>query len=61
MNRPADTAAYVRHALLLQGYEGDDAFLQDVTVEFERLRDMAQRLDAPQLPHTLQPAPEFTP
>ena len=61
MNRPADTTAYVRHALLLQHYQGDDAFLGEVTVEFERLRDMAQRLDEPQLPHTLLPAPEFTP
>lgn len=61
MNRPADTAAYVRHALQLQRYDGDDAFLQEVTVEFERLREMAQRLDDPALPHTLQPAPEFTP
>jgi len=53
--------AYVRAALVLQGYELDEARTAAVLVEFARIESIAASIVDCELPLELDPAPVFRP
>jgi hypothetical protein len=54
-------AAYVRAALLLQGYELDEPRIAAVLREFTRIQAVAATIVDRELPFELDPAPLFRP
>jgi hypothetical protein len=53
--------AYVRAALVLQGYHFDEAQIAEIVVQFSRLEAIAQTVLQWPLPFASEPAPVFRP
>jgi hypothetical protein len=53
--------AYVRAALVLQGYAFDDAEIAEIVVQFSRLEAIARTVFDWPLPFASEPAPVFRP
>lgn len=53
--------AYVRSALLVQGYRLDEAHVQRVLEQFARIEHIARRVDSQPLPFGMNAAPVFRP
>lgn len=61
MMTPEAIEAYVRSALVLQGYRLDEAQIAEVTLQFARIESIARSVSDLPLPAELEQAPVFKP